>query len=43
MTATSEVLDLERMRSDVARVLECTPAEIGDDDPDQQLSFQVLV
>ena len=32
MTATGEVLDLERMRADVARVLECTPAEIGDDD-----------
>ena len=32
MTATGEVLDLELMRADVARVLECTPAEIGDDD-----------
>ena len=32
MAATGEVLDLERMRADVARVLECTPAEIGDDD-----------
>ena len=32
MTATGEVLDLERMRADVARVLECKPAEIGDDD-----------
>ncbi len=32
MTATGEVLDMERMRADVARVLECTPAEIGDDD-----------
>lgn len=32
MAATGEVLDLERMRADVARVLECEPAEIGDDD-----------
>jgi aryl carrier-like protein len=32
MAATGEMLDLERMRADVARVLECTPAEIGDDD-----------
>lgn len=32
MAATGEVLDLERMRADVARVLECAPAEIGDDD-----------
>ncbi|KAG1216962.1 hypothetical protein G6F35_009595 [Rhizopus arrhizus] len=32
MIATGEVLDLERMRADVARVLDCAPAEIGDDD-----------
>lgn len=32
MAATGEMLDLERMRADVARVLECRPAEIGDDD-----------
>ncbi|HFF5966816.1 phosphopantetheine-binding protein [Stenotrophomonas sp. C4297] len=32
MAATGDALDLERMRADVARVLECTPAEIGDDD-----------
>ncbi len=32
MAAMGEALDLERMRADVARVLECTPAEIGDDD-----------
>ena len=29
---SSEALDLERMRADVARVLDCAPAEIGDDD-----------
>ena len=34
MAAMGEALDLERMRADVARVLECTPAEIGDDDPE---------
>jgi len=32
MERTGEVLDLERMRADVARVLECEPADIGDDD-----------
>ncbi|MBK0013479.1 phosphopantetheine-binding protein [Stenotrophomonas sp. S41] len=32
MTATNDVLDLERMRADVARVLDCEPADIGDDD-----------
>lgn len=32
MAANDAMLDLERMRADVARVLECTPAEIGDDD-----------
>jgi len=32
MDGTGDVLDLERMRADVARVLECEPADIGDDD-----------
>lgn len=32
MTTTNDVLDLERMRADVARVLDCSPADIGDDD-----------
>ncbi len=32
MTTTNDVLDLERMRADVARVLDCEPADIGDDD-----------
>lgn len=32
MERTGEVLDLERMRADVARVLGCEPADIGDDD-----------
>ncbi|AWH37417.1 MULTISPECIES: phosphopantetheine-binding protein [Stenotrophomonas] len=32
MTTTNDVLDLERMRADVARVLDCAPADIGDDD-----------
>ncbi|AWH49797.1 phosphopantetheine-binding protein [Isoptericola jiangsuensis] len=32
MAATNDVLDLERMRADVARVLDCEPADIGDDD-----------
>ncbi len=32
MAATNDVLDLERMRADVARVLDCEPANIGDDD-----------
>ncbi|BBQ12178.1 MULTISPECIES: phosphopantetheine-binding protein [Stenotrophomonas maltophilia group] len=32
MATTGEVLDLERMRADVARVLDCTPDEIGNDD-----------
>ncbi|HDS1219095.1 phosphopantetheine-binding protein [Stenotrophomonas maltophilia] len=32
MDRTGDVLDLERMRADVARVLECEPADIGDDD-----------
>ncbi len=29
MAATNDVLDLERMRADVARVLDCEPADIG--------------
>lgn len=32
MAMTSDVLDLERMRADVARVLDCGAADIGDDD-----------
>jgi len=32
MAATNDVLALERMRADVARVLDCEPADIGDDD-----------
>ncbi|WP_313207076.1 phosphopantetheine-binding protein [Stenotrophomonas sp.] len=32
MAMTNDVLDLERMRADVARVLDCGPADIGDDD-----------
>jgi acyl carrier protein len=32
MDRTGDVLDLERMRADVACVLECEPADIGDDD-----------
>ncbi len=32
MTTTNDVLDIERMRADVARVLDCEPADIGDDD-----------
>ncbi|MBE5269520.1 MULTISPECIES: phosphopantetheine-binding protein [unclassified Stenotrophomonas] len=32
MDRMGDVLDLERMRADVARVLECEPADIGDDD-----------
>ncbi|MBN4937412.1 phosphopantetheine-binding protein [Stenotrophomonas maltophilia] len=32
MDRTGDVLELERMRADVARVLECEPADIGDDD-----------
>lgn len=32
MATTQDVLDLERMRADVARVLDCEPADIGDDD-----------
>ncbi|AWH17800.1 phosphopantetheine-binding protein [Stenotrophomonas sp. ZAC14D2_NAIMI4_7] len=32
MSAGTEPLTLERMRADLARVLDCTPAEIGDDD-----------
>ncbi|HCR32231.1 MAG TPA: phosphopantetheine-binding protein [Stenotrophomonas sp.] len=32
MATTNDVLDLERMRADVARVLDCEPADIGDDD-----------
>ncbi|WP_343651335.1 phosphopantetheine-binding protein [Stenotrophomonas sp.] len=32
MSAGAEPLTLERMRADLARVLDCTPAEIGDDD-----------
>ncbi len=32
MAATNDVLDLERMRADVARVLDCEPADISDDD-----------
>lgn len=32
MDRTGDVLDLERMRADVARALECEPADIGDDD-----------
>lgn len=32
MNAGSEPLTLERMRADVARVLDCSPAEIGDDE-----------
>jgi len=32
MSATTEALTLERMRADVARVLDCHAADIGDDD-----------
>lgn len=32
METNADALDLERMRADVARVLECAPEEIGDDD-----------
>jgi len=32
MSVGAEPLTLERMRADLARVLDCTPAEIGDDD-----------
>lgn len=32
MAMTNDVLDLERMRADVARVLDCGAADIGDDD-----------
>ncbi|MGE6333298.1 phosphopantetheine-binding protein [Stenotrophomonas sp. NPDC077659] len=32
MAATHDELDLERMRADVARMLDCEPADIGDDD-----------
>ncbi|WP_312252074.1 phosphopantetheine-binding protein [Stenotrophomonas sp.] len=32
MNAGAEPLTLERMRADLARVLDCTPGEIGDDD-----------
>lgn len=32
MGTNNDVLDLERMRADVARVLGCEPADIGDDD-----------
>ncbi|AWH21683.1 MULTISPECIES: phosphopantetheine-binding protein [Stenotrophomonas] len=32
MSVGAEPLTLERMRGDLARVLDCTPAEIGDDD-----------
>ena len=32
MAAMGEALDLVGIRADVARVLVCTPAEIGDDD-----------
>ena len=32
MATTNDVLDLERMRADVARVLDCDVADIGDDD-----------
>ena len=32
MNATTETLTLERMRADVARVLDCQAADIGDDD-----------
>ena len=32
MATIQDVLDLERMRADVARVLDCEPADIGDDD-----------
>ena len=32
MASTNDALDLERMRADVARVLDCEPADIGDDD-----------
>lgn len=32
MGATAEALTLERMRADVARVLDCASADIGDDD-----------
>lgn len=32
MSAGAEPLTLERMRADLARVLDCTPTEIGDDD-----------
>ena len=32
MATNNDVLDLERMRADVARVLDCEPADISDDD-----------
>lgn len=32
MNTTTEALTLERMRADVARVLDCQAADIGDDD-----------
>ncbi|WP_313146749.1 phosphopantetheine-binding protein [Stenotrophomonas sp.] len=32
MAMSNDVLDLERMRADVARVLDCGAADIGDDD-----------
>ena len=32
MSEDRDVLDLERMRADVARVLDCDAADIGDDD-----------
>lgn len=32
MATIQDVLDLERMRADVARVLDCEPADIGEDD-----------
>lgn len=32
MSTTTAPLTLERMRADVARVLDCAPADIGDDD-----------
>jgi aryl carrier-like protein len=32
MNATTETLTLERMRADVARMLDCQAADVGDDD-----------
>ena len=42
MAATNDVLDLERMRADVARVLDCEPANIGDDDNLMDLDLDTM-